>query len=85
MFDFKLTKDGRTERFESDTRDILVWERTNRRRRTLNDLSKPSMADLYEVAATAAKRLGLDLGDVETWVVDLEREDAGPDPTRPAA
>ncbi len=83
MFNYTLTKAGRTESLVADSRDVLVWERTNRRNRTLANLGNPHIADHYQIAEAAAKRQGIDLGDVEAWSLDIVEAEA--DPTPPAA
>lgn len=55
-----------------DSRDALVWERTNKRGRDVVDLANGStMADQYDLAWHAAKREGK-LDGVERKVYDAE-------------
>lgn len=86
MFSMQLVKGDRSLMVKTDSRDVLVWERTNKRGRTLGDLNQPTMVDLYALADIAAKRQGIDVGeDVESWALDAVDDDTAADPTPPAA
>lgn len=87
---FRITPEhGDPYEVDAGTRDLLVWEKTNKAGRTQVDLAKgASIADLYGIAFQAAKRL--ELSDLtraqfeETCEVEVVGEQDEPDPTRAA-
>lgn len=68
------------------TRDVLAWEKTGRNR-TVTQLDKPSMGDLYALTHLGAKRMGLFAGSIQEFETSCEisiQVEEEPVPTRPA-
>lgn len=87
---FKVSPDG-GEPYElvTGSRDVLVWEKTNRTGRTAVSLTEgASLMDQYAIAYLGAKRQGLFTGTREEFDSTCELEALGeeeePDPTPPA-
>lgn len=91
MIAFTLTPDhGDDLEVEADSRDIYVWEKTNKGKSLAQLKSNLLMGDLYAIAHITCKRLAEDvpakLDDfVRAYVLDFEQEDGEPDPTQSAA
>jgi hypothetical protein len=92
MITFTLTPDhGDDLEVEADSRDIYVWEKTNRGKSLGQLKSNLLMGDLYAIAHITCKRLTEDvpakLDDfVKAYALDFEQEDEGDaDPTQSAA
>lgn len=92
MFDFKVTTAEGDEPFKvtATSRDIALWERTNKGASLsqLNDNMR--MTDLYKIAYNACERHGLWHGPLREFEVSVDLEvldddDDPGDPTRPAA
>jgi hypothetical protein len=91
MMDFTVTPDGGDPyEVKATSRDVLVWERTNRAKKVFSTLMEQlSMVDLYHLCWIACRRLGLFSGDLATFEQtcevnpDTEEEQEGPDPTQP--
>lgn len=88
MFAFKVTPDDGPE-FEvtAGSRDVLVWEKTNKGKSFSGLADGLQMADLYKLAFIASKRQGLFEGVSKEFEESCEivfAEDDVPDPTRPA-
>lgn len=88
MFKFLVSPDeGEAYELQSDSRDVQVWEKTNRGA-SLGALQRDlKMTDLYKIAHLAAQRNNLDVGKLDEFVtahaIDI-LEDDGVDPTRQA-
>lgn len=87
---FKVTPEG-GESYElvTGSRDVLVWEKTNRVGRTAVNLADgAALMDQYAIAYIGAKRQGLFTGTREEFETTCElealSEDEEPDPTPPA-
>jgi hypothetical protein len=70
------------------SRDVVAWEKIDRRNTMTRLDSDPKMADIYSVSHLAAKRRGLFTGTLAEWetAVDLELDFTKPeelDPTQP--
>ena len=95
MFTLTLTPDYGDELVvEADSRDIFVWEKTNKGKSLGQLKSNLLMGDLYTIAHITCKRLTLDVPTkldefVQAYKLDFEEEDADGsddvDPSRPAA
>lgn len=73
----------------ADSRDMLVWEKTNKAGRTAVDLvDGATLGDQYAIAYTASKRQGLFAGTRQEFddacAIDAAEDEPEPDPTRPA-
>lgn len=88
MFTFKVTPDGGdTYTVESNTRDILRWERTTKGA-SASQLEEPTMAALYKIAHLAATRTGDFSGSLKEFEesVDIQPVPSEePDPTQSGA
>lgn len=90
FFRLRDTATDETYEFKSDSRHVVVWERTSRSGETFVKLiAEMNMIALYRLAHISARQLDLpvpkDLKDFEQgWVLDLTNEDAAV-PTRGAA
>lgn len=92
MIKFKVKPEtGEAFEVEATSRDVFVWERTNRTNHVFADLAeRQSMTDMYHVAFVAAQRLGLFPGTLAEFqeTCDLEEmegnAETAPGPTRPA-
>jgi hypothetical protein len=89
MFTFKVTPDsGEPYELTVASRDVVMWEKIDRKHTISRLETEPSMTDLYSVTCVAAKRQGLFRGVLAEWEtsVDLapvvEEEDPS-DPTQP--
>jgi len=88
MFEFKVTPDdGDPFEVSADSRDVLVWERTNHGKRVMATLlDNMSITDMYQVAHIAARRQGLYPDDLKTFeqtcVLGFDASEP-PDPTPP--
>jgi hypothetical protein len=86
MFKVTITRDGADEPFEltTTTRDVLRWEKTNKKHKSLGSLEKDiAIEDVYMMAFYAAQRLGLWSGSLPEFEsecdIDFEEvEDEGP-------
>lgn len=93
MITFTLTPDyGDSLTVEADSRDIFMWEKTNKGKSLGQLKDNLLMADMYPIAHIACKRLGEDVPSkldefVQAYKLDWDEEEAGEDadPTRPAA
>lgn len=95
MFTLTLTPDyGDPIEVEADSRDIFVWEKTNKGKSLGQLKSNLLMGDLYTIAHITCKRLTLDVPTkldefVQSYRLDFEEDDADgsddADPSRPAA
>ena len=93
MFTLTLTPDHGGELVvEADSRDIYVWEKTNRGKSLGQLKSNLLMGDLYAIAHITCKRLREDVPQkldefVQAYALDFEEDDASEDvdPTQPAA
>ncbi|WP_406046583.1 hypothetical protein [Kribbella sp. NBC_00889] len=95
MITFTLTPDyGDSLVVEADSRDIFVWEKTNKGKSLGQLKDNLLMGDMYPIAHIAAKRLGEDvpgkLDDfVQAYKLDWDEDEAeaetAADPTQPAA
>lgn len=90
MFKVTITRDGDPEPFEltTSTRDVLRWEKTNKKHKSLGSLEKDiAIEDVYMMAFYAAQRLGKWTGtlpEFETQCdIDFEEVMDEPDPTQP--
>lgn len=94
MFTLTLTPDyGDVLEVEADSRDIFVWEKTNKGKSLGQLKSNLLMGDLYVIAHITCKRLGENVPAkldefVQAYKLDFEEEAEGgedADPTQPAA
>ena len=92
MITFTLTPDyGDALTVEADSRDIFVWEKTNKGKSLGQLKDNLLMADMYPIAHIACKRLGEDvpakLDDfVKAYKLDWDEEEVeDADPTQSAA
>lgn len=90
QFTMKITPDGgEPEEYIADTRDIYMWERTNKEAKLGNLMEAFEIDAMYKIAWFAAKRHGLIEGMkidefVATYALDFEEVESGAaDPTRP--
>lgn len=92
MFLFKVLVDN-GEPFEvtATSRDVLIWEKTTGKGRSMAQLEKNGgMSDLYALCHVAARRRGLYTGSLQEFqqTCDLDMQDEveqeEPDPTLPA-
>lgn len=92
MQKFKVTPDeGAEYEVQADSRDVLVWEKTNREGRTVANWGAEgggaALGDLYAIAHAASKRQGLTeltRDQFEKTCVILVLQEGDPDPTPPA-
>lgn len=94
MMRFRISPDGGdTYEIEAGSRDVLMWERTDRKGRSFRELAEAiTMADAYRLAWIAVRRQRPDTGDLasfeESTDVDMipspksEGDDDGENPTR---
>jgi hypothetical protein len=89
MFDFKITPDE-DDPYEvtAGSRDVLVFEKTNRGTSISSLLTEQKMGDLYKLAHIASRRQGLFDGSLaefeKTCELKFTEETEEPDPTQPA-
>lgn len=83
--------DGTPYLVTATARDILVWEKTSKDKKSFQDLVRdPKLEDLYRVAHLASWRQGLYTGTLAEFeksvevegVTDDDLEDDAPDPTQ---
>jgi len=89
MFLFKITPDdGDAYELKTDSRDVLMWEKTTKGAAVSNIAKEQRFVDMYKIAYFAARRTGAFTGSQEDFervhILDLVDEEAEPDPTRPA-
>ncbi|MFC6156148.1 hypothetical protein [Kribbella jiaozuonensis] len=91
MFTFKVVPDNGDEFvIKAGTRDVLVWEKTNKGKSYAQLLRDPNLTDYYKLSHIAAKRQGLFTGSLKDWEdqheldlsFDDEAADEEPDPTQ---
>lgn len=89
MFEITIRRDGETEPFTvtAGTRDVLRWEKTNKKKRTLAALEKDmAIEDFYAIAYYASRRGGQFVGSLTEFEdqcdIDVQ-ETAEEDPTPP--
>ena len=96
MFTLTLTPDyGDPIEVEADSRDIFVWEKTNKGKSLGQLKDNLLMGDMYPIAHIAAKRLGEDVPSklddfVKAYKLDWDEDEAesaadAADPTQSAA
>lgn len=91
MFDLKVSRDGQEPYVvTAQPRDILVWERTGQNRAFSRMMDDLKMADLYDLAYIASKRLGLFDGTAAAFEASADvaphgEPEAEEGPTPPAA
>lgn len=59
--------DGTRHDVACDMGDVYVWERTNRRSRSMSDLDRPGAQDMYELGHVAARRMGIVIGSLDDF------------------
>lgn len=89
MFKITIRRDG-AEPFEltTTTRDVLRWEKTNKKHKSLGSLEKDvAIEDIYMMAFYAAQRLGMWTGTLPEFEaecdIDFEEAEDEADPTQP--
>lgn len=89
MFRFKVFQDGHPPvEVRATSRDVAMWERTNKGASLHLLQSELKMSDLYKVAYNACQREGVFAGSLKEFENDVDLDvldDEDVDPTRSAA
>lgn len=88
MFSFRVKPDsGEAYNLTVTSRDVVMWEKTDRSNRISRLENDPTITDLYSVTHIAARRQGMFHGSLAEWEtsVDLDpiTEENAQDPTQP--
>lgn len=91
MIDFRVVPDdGEVYEVTATARDVLTWEKTNKGKIFSQFATGASMADMYQLAYLASRRLKLWTDDLKTFestceieILNEDKGEDGADPTSP--